>query len=94
MLFTRRWAEVVYSRLVDAEAFVVQGVVVDVRRFGCFIAFDVEAESGHKHKVYGMVHVSEVSWDYCDDARLRVRVNSCGVSLSVFICTCTVLLNF
>lgn len=52
----------------------VQGLVVDVRPFGCFMEFDVEAESGSKHKVYGMVHVSEVSWDYCIDARERVQV--------------------
>ena len=48
--------------------------MVDVRPFGCFMEFDVEAESGGKHKVYGMVHVSEMSWDYCIDARERVQV--------------------
>ena len=64
----------------------VQGVVVDVRAFGCFLEFDVETESGHKHKVYGMVHVSEVSWDYSDDARLQVKVDSCAV-ICMFWCS-------
>ena len=53
--------------------------MVEVRPFGCFMEFDVEAEGGNKHKVCGMVHVSEVSWDYCEDARLRVKVKSCAV---------------
>ena len=51
--------------------------MVDVRPFGCFIEFDVEADAGDKHKVYGMVHVSEVSWDYSEDARLLVKVLLC-----------------
>lgn len=51
-----------------------QGAVVDVRPFGCFLEFDVEAEGGDKHKVYGMVHVSEMSWEYCEDARSLVKV--------------------
>ena len=61
-------------------------MVVDVRPYGCFIQFDVEVEGGDKHKVYGMVHVSEVSWDYCDDARLQVKVNSCAV-ICMFWCS-------
>ncbi|KAL3157928.1 hypothetical protein ABBQ32_012331 [Trebouxia sp. C0010 RCD-2024] len=52
---------------------VVEGVIVDVRSFGCFLEFDVEAEGADKHKVYGMVHASEMSWEYCEDARSLVK---------------------
>ena len=51
-----------------------QGMIVDVRPFGCFMEFDVEAEGGDKHKVYGMVHVSEMSWEYHEDARSLAKV--------------------
>lgn len=51
-----------------------QGTVVGVRPYGCFVAFDVEAESGNVLEVYGMVHLSEIAWDFCKDARLAVQV--------------------
>ena len=70
-----------------------QGLVVDVRPFGCFIQFDVEVEGGDKHKVYGMVHVSEMSWDYTVDARLRVKVNSLCCHLCVLVLKSTILLT-
>ena len=53
---------------------VLQGLVVGVRHYGCFVAFDVEAEEGDVMEVYGMVHVSEIAWDFCKDARLAVKV--------------------
>ena len=54
-----------------------QGVVTAVYHFGCFVEFDVEAEDGDKQPVFGMVHKSELSWDFCEDARLIVKVALC-----------------
>ena len=45
-----------------------------VRPYGSFVAFDVEAASGTVLEVYGMVHLSEIAWDFCKDARLAVKV--------------------
>ena len=67
-----------------------QGTVVGVRPYGCFVAFDVEAvpasegesgpgaasgpQAGLTLEVYGMVHLSEIAWDFVKDARLAVKV--------------------
>ena len=48
--------------------------MVDVRHFGCFVEFDVEAEEGSTLPVYGLVHNSELSWDFCNDARTFIKV--------------------
>lgn len=58
-----------------------QGTVVGVRPYGSFVAFDVEAASGTVLEVYGMVHLSEIAWDFCKDARLAVKVRANVVAL-------------
>lgn len=52
-----------------------------VRPYGSFVAFDVEAASGTVLEVYGMVHLSEIAWDFCKDARLAVKVRAIVVAL-------------
>ena len=67
-------ADVKSSLLVDGH-WSLQGIVIAVQYFGCFVEFDVEAEEGDKQPVFGMVHKSELSWDFCEDARLVVKVS-------------------
>ena len=55
----------------------VQGVVLDVLPYGCFVEFDVEVEEGRQQPVSGLVHLSELSWEFCEDARTIIKVGCC-----------------
>ncbi len=57
--------------------------MVDVRHYGCFVEFDVEAEEGGRLPVYGLVGVNELGWEFCQDARTVIKVTSVMTELPV-----------
>ena len=48
--------------------------MTDVPPFGCFMEFDVDVGGGRRQPVSGLVHNSELTWQYCDDARTIIKV--------------------
>ena len=51
--------------------------MLDVLPYGCFVEFDVEVEEGRQQPVSGLVHLSELSWEFCEDARTLIKVCFC-----------------
>lgn len=61
----------------------VQGIVTEVLVWGCFMRFDVDVGNGRRQPVSGLVHNSELTWQYCDDARTIVKVTLRCLSLQI-----------
>ncbi|KAL0037479.1 hypothetical protein WJX79_010408 [Trebouxia sp. C0005] len=55
---------------------VVEGIVTDVPVFGCFMEFDVDVGGGRRQPVSGLVHNSELTWQYCEDARTIIKTGA------------------
>ncbi len=48
--------------------------MTEVLVFGCFVEFDVDVGGGRRQAVSGLVHNSELTWQYCEDARTIIKV--------------------
>ncbi len=55
--------------------------MTDVPVFGCFMEFDVDVGGGRRQPVSGLVHNSELTWQYCEDARTIIKVTCHCLSL-------------
>ncbi|KAL0036366.1 hypothetical protein WJX77_004386 [Trebouxia sp. C0004] len=55
---------------------VIEGIVTYVQIFGCFMEFDVDIGGGRRQPVSGLVHNSELTWQYCQDARTIIKTGA------------------